>query len=382
MSGYDVLVIGVGNVGRVIIRDLIENRDVDKIYAVDYNIRDLEKFVSSLDSEKVIPMKGDIRDIDLTASQMSKADYIINAAWYEFNIHAIKAMLKAKRDMLDLGGLYWMTKKELEWDEQVRKAGLSLLLGAGDDPGSSNILARYGADKLDEAREIHIRWGSKGGEEDIFGFSVVTIMDEATMDAIMYIDGKLVKVPPLSHKEVTWFPEPIGYLNTYAIIHSELATLPYTIKGVKTVTYKDSWDESIFPILDFLKKSRLTSRDEVDVLGVKVSPLRLLGTLIRPKEDPTTFGALKVEVKGVKDGEEVKYTYVLGPAAGRAEWDAGVTAVTTAFGAVAGLKCLVEGLVPKGVSPPELVEKPKVWIDELIRRGLPIIEIEERVRPL
>ncbi len=382
MSGYDVLVLGVGNVGRVIIRDLIQDRNVNRIYAVDYNIKSVEDFASTLESEKVIPLKGDVRDIDLTASQMSKADYIINASWYEFNIHAIKAMLKAKRDMLDLGGLYWMTRKELEWDEEVRKAGLTLLLGAGDDPGTSNILVRYGVDKLDSVDEIHIRWGSKGGEEDAFGFSVVTIMDEATMDAVMYIDGRLVKVPPLSHKEVTWFPEPIGYLNTYAIIHSELATLPYTIKGVKTITYKDSWDESIFPIIDFLRKTGLTSREEVDVLGVKVSPLRLVGTLIKPKEDPATLGALKVVVKGVKDGEEVRYTYILGPTSGKAEWGAGVTAVTTAFGAVAGLKCLVEGLVPKGVSPPELIEKPRVWIDELIKRGIPIMEIEERVKPL
>ena len=382
MSGYNVLVLGVGNVGRVIIRDLIENREVGIIYAVDYNIQALKDFVSSLDSEKIIPLKGDVRDIDLTAEQMAKADYVINASWYEFNIHALKAMLKAKRDMLDLGGLYWMTRKELEWDEEVRRAGLSLLLGAGDDPGTSNILVRYGVDKLDKVDEIHIRWGSRGGEEDIFGFSVVTIMDEASMDAVMYINGKLVKVPPLSHKEVTWFPEPIGYLNTYAIIHSELATLPYTIEGVNTITYKDSWDESLFPILDFLRKTGLTSRDEVDVLGVKVSPLKVVGTLIKPREAPETLGALKVEVKGVKNGEEVKYTYFLGPTSGRKDWSAGVTAVTTAYGAVAGLKCLVEGLVPKGVSPPELIAKPRVWIDELIKRGIPVTEVEERIKPL
>ena len=377
-----ICLIGVGNVGRVILLDLIGQKEVEQVYAVDYNIDALRSFISKLDTEKVVPMKGDIRNIDLTAEQMSKADYVINASWYEFNIYAIKAMLKAKRDMLDLGGLYWMTKKELEWDGEVRKAGLTLLLGAGDDPGTSNILARYGADKLDEVDEIHIRWGSKGGEEDLFGFSVVTIMDEASMDAVMYLDGKLVKVPPLSHKEVTWFPEPIGYLNTYAIIHSELATLPYTIKDVKTVTYKDSWDESIFPIIKFLRNVGLTSREEVDVLGVKVRPIQLLGSLIRPREDPSVYGSLKVSVKGVKDGEERRYTYYLGPVKGREDWGAGVTAITTGYGAVAGLKCLVEGLVPKGVTPPELIEKPNVWIQELGRRGLNIVEVEERIRPI
>ena len=382
MSSYDVVLIGLGNVGRVILRDLVRNERVGRIYAVDYNVEAAKPFVESLDTEKVVLEKGDIRDIDLTAQQMRRGDYVINAAWYEFNIHAIKAMLKAGRDMLDLGGLYWMTRKELEWDEEVRRRGLSLLLGAGDDPGTSNILARIGYDKMDSVREIHIRWGSKGGEEDLFGFSVVTIMDEASMNAVAYVKGRLVELPPLSEKELTYFPEPIGYMYTYAIIHSELATLPYTLEGVETITYKDTWDESIFPVLDFLRNSGLTSREEIDVLGVKVKPLHVVGTLLKPREDPKTYGCLKVELRGLYEGEEARLTYYLGPVQGIEEWDAGVTAVTTAFGAVAGLEMLVQGKVPKGVTPPEKVEEPMLWIRELGRRGLPVYEAVEKSRRL
>ncbi|HIE37333.1 TPA: hypothetical protein EYP83_04105 [Candidatus Geothermarchaeota archaeon] len=382
MSSYDVVLIGVGNVGRVILRVLANDDDVDKIYAVDYNIDALKKFVGTLESEKIYPLKGDIRDIDLTADIMKKGDYIINASWYEFNIHAIKAMLRAGRDMLDLGGLYWMTRKELEWDEEVRKSGLTLLLGAGDDPGTSNVLAKLAYNKLDRVNEIHIRWGSRGDGDSQFGFSIVTIMDEATMDAVAYIDGKLVKMPPLSQKEVTWFPEPIGYLNTYMIIHSELATLPYTLKGVNTITYKDSWDESIFPIIEFLKSSGFTSRNDIDILGVKVKPIHLVGKLVKYDEDPKTYGALKVEARGVKEGEKTILTYILGPTTGIEEWNAGVTAVTTAYGAVAGLKCLVNELFPRGVTPPELINDPMKWLNELVKRGISIMEVEQRIKPL
>jgi lysine 6-dehydrogenase len=378
-----VMVIGVGNVGRVIVRDLLENWELDEVIAVDYNIDSLKKFAEEVSDPKLTIEKGDIRDIDKTAEQMKRADFIINSSWYEFNLHAIKAMLKAKRDMLDIGGLYWMTKKELKWDEEVKKAGLTLLLGAGDDPGTSNVLARYGANKLDEVHDIHFRWGAKEmKEKGGFSFSVLTVMDEATLNAVMYIDGKIVEVPPLSHRELTYFPEPIGYLETYAIIHSELATIPFTIEGVRNVDYKDNWDESFLPIIDFLRDTGLTGRDEIDVMGTKVSPLHVIGTLIKPYEPPDTYGCLKVTVSGIKDGIETKYTYYVGPVQGRHEWNAGETALTTAFGAVAGLRVLIDGYAPKGVVPCESIEKPEIWIEELTKRGVPVLEEEKIIKPL
>ena len=382
-----ITVLGVGTIGKVIIRDLLENWRVDEIIAIDYNYKELKKFVDSLGDPRVTPLKGDIRDIDSTAKQMEMGDYVVNATWYEFNIHAIKAMLKAKRDMIDLGGLYWMTKKELEWDEEVKEAGLTLLLGAGDDPGTSNVLARYGSNKLDEVREIHFRWGGRVVEEEearvSFGFSVLTVMDEATMNAVMYIDGRYIEVPPLSHKELTYFPDPVGYQYTYTILHSELATIPWTIKGVKTVTYKDTWDESMFPILDFLKDVGLVKREPIDVMGQKVSPVKVLASLTKPWEPKSYYGVLKVVVKGVKNGVETKYTYYVGPVGYWEKWNAGATAVTTGLGATAGLKLLVDGHVGrKGVVPPELVDKPELWLRELSKRGINITEVKEEIRPV
>jgi len=382
-----IAVIGVGTVGKVIIRDLLENWKVDEIIAVDYNFEDLKKYADALGDPRVKPIKGDIRDIDATAEQMRMGDVVVNSSWYEFNIHAIKAMLKAKRDMIDLGGMYWMTRKELEWDEELKKAGLRLIIGAGDDPGTSNILARYGADKLDEIREVHLRWGGKTLKEEeakmAFGFSVLSVMDEATMNAVIYRDNKYIEVPPLSEKELTYFPEPIGYQYTYAIIHSELATIPWTLKGVRTVTYKDAWDEEVFPIINFLREVGLTSREVVDVMGQKISPVKVIASLMKPWEPESYVGALKVVVIGTEGGAEVKYTYYLGPVGYKKEWNAGTTAITTAFGATAALKLLVDGYVSrKGVVPPELVDRPDLWLKELKKRDIPLIEIREEIRSL
>lgn len=238
--------------------------------------------------------------------------------------------------MIDLGELYWMTKKELEWDAELRRAGLTLVIGAGDDPGPSTVLARLGSDNMDMAWDIDIRWGGKILKEEesrlALGFSVLTIMDETTMNAVIYRDGKYIEVPPLSERELTFFPYPIGYQYTYAIIHSELATLPWTINGVRNVTYKDTWDEELFPILEFPRDIGFTSRDEIDVLGQSVSPFKVLASLIKPSEPESYIGCLKVSVRGLKGGVETVHNYYLGPQGYNRKWNASATAVTTAMG--------------------------------------------------
>jgi lysine 6-dehydrogenase len=382
-----VVVLGVGSVGRTIVRDLLENwNNIDEVIAVDYNFEVLKSFADTLKDSRITPIKGDVRNIDLTADILKKGDYFINSTWYEFNLHVLEAAIQAKRDGLDLGGLYWMTKNELELDEEVKKAGLTFLVGAGDDPGTSNVLARYGADKLDSVEEIHIRWGSvvlNKIDEPYFGFSAVSVMDETTHNAILYKDGMYYEVPPLSEKELTYFPEPIGFQHTYAIIHSELATLPLTIKGVRTVTYKDSWDESILPITNFLKFSGLVNREPIDVLGQKISPLHVLGTLIKPREPMDCFGALKVSVSGIENEKQVRYTFYLGPVGYKHEWDAGPTSLTTAYGATAALKMLSEGYISRrGVVPPELVNRPELWLYELRKRNIQLKVVKEETTTL
>ncbi len=379
------MVLGVGNVGKVIVRDLLKNPKTEIVLAVDYDFKSLKEFASKLDDSRLVIEKGDVRDIDLTANQMKRVDVVVNSTWYEYNLHAIKAAIKARKDLADLGGLYWMTREELKMDEEVRNAGITVLIGVGDDPGTSNVLVAYGAKKMDSIEEIHIRWGSKliseVSESSMFGFSVLTVLDEVTMPARLYINGKLVEAPPLSYPELTYFPDPIGYLKTYAIIHSELATLPETIPGVRTITYKDSWDESVFPIIEFLRDIGLTKREPIDVMGCKISPQKVLASLVKPWEPEDLVGSLKVELIGCLGGVRKKLTYYLGPVGYSKEYEASVTAYTTGIGASIGVQMLAQGYVPrKGVIPPELITKPEIWIKELTKRGIKVSEVvcEER----
>ena len=54
---------------------------------------------------------------------------------------------------------------QLAYDASFHEAGLIGLLGMGQDPGISNIMARMGADRLDEVQEILVRDGDNGTVE-------------------------------------------------------------------------------------------------------------------------------------------------------------------------------------------------------------------------
>ena len=95
---------------------------------------------------------------------------------YRLNLEVMEAALAAGCQYADLGGLYHVTIKQWELDPRFREAGLSAVMGIGSAPGITNVLARLGADRLDEGsvRSIDLVNGaidlSEGGGE----FGVLT----------------------------------------------------------------------------------------------------------------------------------------------------------------------------------------------------------------
>jgi saccharopine dehydrogenase-like NADP-dependent oxidoreductase len=367
------LLVGAGNIGSVIARDLLLSgcrtltiADVDR-----RRLRLLKKEHRS----HVQTRDLDVTDEGALARLMKDADVTINAVSYKFNLHVLRAAIAARCDLVDLGGLYHMTLQELRCYDKARKAGISVIIGMGDDPGTSNIMARMASWELDSVSEIRVRWGSSapGSEKAAFGFSVATCLDEASMNAMKFANGKMVEMPPLSEKEDVEFPSPVGRQQTYAILHSELATLPRFIKGVREVSYKDSWDQATISVAKFLLSSGFASDIPITVGGTKVSPRRVLLTLLSPDEPKNSVGCLTVTALGKLRGKSVQMTYCLGPIYYSKVYHAPSVAYSTAIPASIGAQMLSKGLInQKGVFPPEAFTEGQVnhFLGEMKARGL------------
>ena len=65
---------------------------------------------------------------------LSGVDVLVNSASYRVNLDAMRACLEAGCHYIDLGGLYHLTTRQLELDDDFTTVGKLALLGMGELP--------------------------------------------------------------------------------------------------------------------------------------------------------------------------------------------------------------------------------------------------------
>ena len=172
----------------------------------------------------------DARDVDSVARALDGAMVCVNCADYRLNLEVMRGALSAGAHYVDLGGLFHMTRRQLELHEDFRTAGLTGILGMGSAPGKTNLLARAAVERLGaEPRRLEI-WAATrdpgaAGHPFPAPYSVQTLLDELRMQPMIVADGELKAVEPLSGEAEREFPEPVGRAKGIFTLHSELATL-------------------------------------------------------------------------------------------------------------------------------------------------------------
>src|SRR2546428_307107 len=94
------------------------------------------------------------------------------------------------------------------------------LCAMGEDPGLSNVFARYAADGMERVDSIKVRDGDTASSPDypfIALFSPETFVEETLAPSRIWRDGKYDSVPPFGELEAYEFPAPIGSLPVYSV---------------------------------------------------------------------------------------------------------------------------------------------------------------------
>jgi len=372
---------GAGIIGRVIARDLCEGEGVKQVVVADLDLEGARRVVAELGSPKAEAAHCDVGDRAGLVRLLRGAAAVVNSVQYYFNLDVMQACLEAHVSYLDLGGLFHVTRKQLQLDGALREAGLLAVLGLGSCPGIANVHAGYIGRELDTVEYVRIYNGATPDEGDslAWAYSLQTILDEITMNPVIFREGQFVEMQPLSEMELFPFREPIGMAKVHHSIHSEMATIPISLakKGIRECLFKITfwgYSERAVEKMRLLAELGLAGADPVEVKGVQVCPRDvLMAVLSRSKatarKGSRGFKDIATVARGTKEGVEVEMR-VDTTAWPHPRW--GISGGTVLVAAPPSIvaQWIGEGrLAQVGVLPPEQVVDPLPFFRELEKRG-------------
>ena len=184
----------------------------------------------------------DARDPASLQRALSGAAVCVNCADYRLNLEVMEGALHAGCHYVDLGGLFHMTRRQLELDAAFRSADLTAILGMGSAPGKTNLLAKLAIAELGEdpvSLEIWAATRDPGAAAHPLPitYSAQTLIDELTMRPVVLRNGELVEVEPLSGAAERELPE-LGPVEGIYTLHSELATLPISFPSLREASFR------------------------------------------------------------------------------------------------------------------------------------------------
>ena len=357
-SQVSVAVLGAGGtIAPAIVADLAQSDEVASMTLLDLDLGRAQAVADAHGGAKASAREIDARSVSDLASAIADADVLLNTASYRINLEAMRACLDAGCNYLDLGGLYWMTRRQVELDGDFKHAGLLAVLGIGSSPGKTNLMAARGVRELGDAGAIESVDVMAAGRDPAAPndgrmrppYAIQTLLDELTLAPVVLRDGQAVEIDALAPGGAVAYGDPIGTAETIYTLHSELATFGESF-GCRESSFRLSLAG---PLLERLKQLLGASPDEVAAAASEAAS---------PSNE-----TVSVHLVAVRSAEGATVTV---RAITRAHFGLGGSVVSTATPAAATVRLFARGsLTETGAMPPERCIDPDEMFAELEARG-------------
>lgn len=381
-----IAVLGAGLMGKEVARDLVKNPNIEKVFLADLNVVQAQKFADTLQTDKIEVLQLDASDSQQLKIVMSKANVVVNALFYTFNEKVARTAIELGVHSVDLGGhIGGVTDEILKLDSEAKAKGITIIPDLGVAPGMINILAGFGASKLDAVKEIKIYVGGIPVEKEPpleynVVFSLEGVFDHYTDSSYVVRGGVLHEVPSLSEIEPFYFK---GF-NGLEAFHTSggLSTLTKSFPNIQTLEYKTIRYSGHAEKFKLLVDLGLTSKEtEVTVNGNKVKARDVLREVLQSKiklGDKQDVVLLRVLVKGERNEEAITYEYEM-VTYRDAKNNETAMALATANTISVVAQLIGDGTIAEtGVFPPEKIVPGEAYIREMKHRGVTITETKHR----
>jgi lysine 6-dehydrogenase len=304
-----IVVLGCGNIGTVVARDLAESLPRAEIVLADVDRNNAQDAAANVGLKNLGWMQADAAKHLELSTKLKNFDVVVGALPGKFGYRACKASIAAKVDMVDVS---YMPEDVMSLNDVASKAGVSIVPDCGMSPGFCSMLVGRGVSKLDQVEKAHML---NGGLPEtpvpplgyVITWSVKDLIDMYVRKVNILKDGKITQVEPLSGLEELDFPG-IGKLE--AFYTDGLRTLLYTIKA------KDMWEKTLrYPghveKIKLLKALGFFDSDAIEIGKAKVEPREVTADLFarKLKRKIPDIVVIRVKVSGKKDGRQIGHVY-------------------------------------------------------------------------
>ncbi|VEF47442.1 saccharopine dehydrogenase, NADP+, L-lysine forming; L-lysine dehydrogenase [Bacillus freudenreichii] len=377
-----IAVLGAGLMGKEAVRDLVGSKNVTEVAVADINFDQAKAVCETIGSPKVKAYQLDAGNFQALVQFLRDYDVAINALFYSFNEQVAKAAIQAGTNSVDLGGhIGHMTDKVLALHEEAVSSGITLIPDLGVAPGMINILSGYGAGKLSKVNSIKLYVGGiplrpEPPLEYNHVFSMEGVFDHYTDPSLVIRDGKIQELPSLTEVERVHF-EKFGPLEAF---HTSggTSTLSRSYPNLETLEYKTIRYPGHCEKFKLLVDLNLTRSDYcVEVGGQQIKPRDVLLKVLQPivdLKDKDDVVLLRVIVEGNAAKENRTYEYEMVTYKDRSHQ---VTAMARATANTISVVAQMIGdgiITKKGVYPPEQIVPGEIYIEEMAKRGVQIVE--------
>jgi len=370
---------GAGAIGSEATKDLVETSSFSEIVLGDAAAERTKAFISKLGDKRLSFVEADANNVEKLAGLMKGFDVIASTLPFRYDFNVTQAAIEARVNGIDVAS----TEDQYGLDAPAKKAGITYVAGCGATPGTTNLMAKYGIQKLDQAEEVQVAFAAFRCTAIAPGLLYTTLweFDPAVEERIYYKDGKFVRVGPLEGKKVVEFHEQIGKQEVCYVPHEEPKTLSQTFPQLKKIEVRGCFPPDTMDLVKTLVKYNFYQNELIEVSGAKVKPIDFVTNFLlqcpAAKENPVWAYGLVVEVTGVKNDKPAKVVLKnshppMNEWGGRSAYSKNV-GIPLSIGA----QMVAAGKVKqKGVLPPEACFDPLEFFRELSKRS---IHIDEKI---
>jgi saccharopine dehydrogenase-like NADP-dependent oxidoreductase len=351
-----IAVLGAGMVGSAIALDLSSRHHV---MAFDVNEKNLA--LLSKRNPRIETRKTDLTNYESYPEMLASFGLVVTAVPGFMGYKTLEAVINCGKNVVDIS---FFPEDVLQLDKLAKEKKVTVITDCGVAPGMSNfIIGRCNEEIKIDALEIYVGGLPKVRKKPFqykAPFSPADVIEEYTRPARLMENGFIVTKPALSELEWIYFDE-VGTLEAFNT--DGLRSLLYTMPHIKNQKEKTLRYPGHVDIIISLTESNFFTEKEIEVNGMKVSPLKVTSQIL--------FNEWKL---GLEEEELTVMKVILHAEKRKVEWNLldyydkqtkiSSMARTTGYTCTAAVNLIAKELFTvKGIFPPELVGKDKICFD-------------------